>query len=232
MTSFVRVFVVVMFAVVAVSGQLVMLDERSLKGKIDPKRNSPITVWVRANGELTYEGKVVSLAELEAKLDAEMDYRMSSERKVFIEANDEIKFAVIRDILLIGRKLYFDDFGFVSAGSLGVGAAVPTKIILEEPGPRPPKMGALVLQVNVDTVGKIYLNKKAVSDNELTAQLKTTFETRKKRRIFRQGSREVEKSVYVRLNPSTEYQAMLRVLQSIKSSGAYPIAVEIDWLDK
>lgn len=232
MTSFVRVFVVVMFAVAAVSGQLVMLDERSLKGKIDPKRTSPVTVWVRTNGELTYEGKVVSLAELEAKLDAEMDYRMSSERKVFIEAYDEIKFAAIRDILLIGRKLNFDDFGFVSAGSLGVGTGVATKIILEEPGPRPPKMGALVLQVNVDKVGKINLNKKVVSESELAAQLKTTFETRKKRRIFRQGSREVEKTVYLRLNQSTEYQVMLRVLKSINSSGAYPICIELDWLDK
>lgn len=220
-------------AITTASPQIItVLDSRSLKGKIDHKRTAPIIVEVTADGKLKYEKSAPSFSELKTTLDAEMDYRMPGERRVFVGADKETKFESIREILLVGRRIDVDDFEFVVDISSVGKDSIATKIVLEEPDPTPPKPGPLFLGVNVDKIGSITFNRKRVSDLSLVASLKMTFETRKKRRIFRQGSREVEKTVYLRVHPSTQYQEFLKILKLIRSSSAFPIAIEIDWLDK
>jgi biopolymer transport protein ExbD len=227
----VLVFVLTTPAFAQILGEV---DRRSMKGKIDPNKNSPIVIGVHSSDPLQLDGESLELGALEKKLDGRLDERSPEHRRVYILADVDVPVSRIVELTKLGRRLQIDDFSFARSGTPIAGVsdtAVPVKIVLEEPERTRPKPGPRFLGVSVSKTGSMTLNGKPKTEVELAASLKQIFVTRKTRRVFIEGSRDVDKTVFVRVGMSEKFSELLRVLEVVKSAGAFPIALEIDWLD-
>jgi biopolymer transport protein ExbD len=217
------------FASIGLCQGLTVIDSRSLRGKIDPKNNQPIIVEVGSEGSYKLDSKRLLSDELSRHLDAIMDTRMPGERRVFIASEGETPFKRIADLMLLGRRLEIDDYLFTEHSSATT-AAAPVKIVLEEPEATRPTPGAGFLGIDLLESGQFSLNGKPKNDAGLVAALKAAFDRRRRNRVYIEGERRVDKTVFVRAKALTKYADLLRVLRLVQSTGAYPIAVEIDWL--
>jgi biopolymer transport protein ExbD len=81
------------------------------------------------------------------------------------------------------------------------------------------------LRVNLDDVGDI-------SDIEpLTAYLKAKFEQRERDGVLREGTNEVEKTIFVKAPKSVRYGDIVKAIDGAKMAGANPIGLQIDDLE-
>jgi len=89
----------------------------------------------------------------------------------------------------------------------------------------------LVVAVNRETRG-ITLNNEPygdVSDPEkLSARLREIFRDRENNGVFREGTNEVEKTIFIKSPRSVRYGDVIRVIDAAKSAGATPIGLQID----
>lgn len=81
------------------------------------------------------------------------------------------------------------------------------------------------LRVNLDDVGD-------VNDLEpLTAYLKSKFEQRERDGVLREGTNEVEKTIFVKAPKSVRYGDIVKAIDGAKMAGANPIGLQIDDLE-
>ena len=89
----------------------------------------------------------------------------------------------------------------------------------------------LVVTINRDTKA-ITLNNDAfgdVSDTErLTNKLRETFKERENSGAFREGTNEVEKTLFIKSPKSIRYGDVVKVIDAVKTAGAEPIGLQID----
>jgi biopolymer transport protein ExbD len=199
---------------------LTTVDQRSLKGKVDSGATSPIVVHVEEAG-YKIEEESFSRELLVRRLDSWMDTRLPGERVVSVTAEPATQFSRIVELLKIGRELEEDSFSF---------SGVPVKIVLEEPEGAEPKPGRFFVRVERNKTGSLTLNGKVHSADSLVVALKALFVTRKRQRVFIQGTREVDKAIFVKLPLSSTHQDLVKILKVVQSSGAFPIGIQIDWL--
>lgn len=213
---------VILFCLAGVSHAQVLttVDQRSLKGKIDSSETSPIVVHVE---DLGYKvgSESFSYEMLLQRLDSWMNTRMPGDRVVAVTADPLTRFSRIVDLLMVGRKLEEDSFSF---------SDVPVKIVLEEPEGKEPKPGRLFLRVEMSKTGTMSLNGRIHNESSLVSALKSIFATRKRQRVFIQGSKDVDKTVFVKVPLSTTHDDFVKLLRIVHSSGAFPIGIQIDWL--
>lgn len=83
---------------------------------------------------------------------------------------------------------------------------------------------------------KLSLNKDPfgdVSDPEpLTNRLKEIFKDRANNGVFREGTNEVEKTVFIKSPRSVKYGDVVKVIDAVKQAGAQPIGLQIDDLSE
>ena len=89
----------------------------------------------------------------------------------------------------------------------------------------------LVIAINRETRG-ITLNNEPygdVSDPEkLTSRLREIFRDRDANGVFREGTNEVEKTVFIKSPRSVRYGDVVRVIDAAKTAGASPVGLQID----
>ena len=89
----------------------------------------------------------------------------------------------------------------------------------------------LVVAINKDTKA-ITLNNEPfgdVSDTEkLTNKLKEVFKLREENGTLREGTNEVEKTMFIKSPKSVRYGDVVKVIDAVKSVGASPIGLQID----
>ena len=89
----------------------------------------------------------------------------------------------------------------------------------------------LVVAINKETKG-ITLNNENfgdVSDTEkLNTKLNEIFRERENNGVFREGTNEVEKTIFIKSPKSVRYGDVVRVIDAAKSAGASPIGLQID----
>jgi biopolymer transport protein ExbD len=89
----------------------------------------------------------------------------------------------------------------------------------------------LVVGVNKSDM-KVTLNNDAVGDvsdaSGLTNQLSQIFKEREANGVFREGTNEIEKTVFIKSPRSVRYGDVVRVIDAVKSAGAQPIGLQID----
>jgi len=66
---------------------------------------------------------------------------------------------------------------------------------------------------------------------KLITKLQETFIIREKNGVFRENSNEIEKSVFIKAPKSMKYGAVAKTVDAVKTSGAFPIALQIDDLN-
>lgn len=89
----------------------------------------------------------------------------------------------------------------------------------------------LVVAINKETKG-ITLNNSAfgdVSDTEmLSNELRKIFKDRENNGVFREGTNEVEKTIFLKSPKSVRYGDVVKVIDAAKAAGASPIGLQID----
>lgn len=89
----------------------------------------------------------------------------------------------------------------------------------------------LVVAINRDTKA-ITLNNEGfgdVSDTErLTNKLREVFKERETGGVFREGTNEVEKTLFIKSPKAIRYGDVVKVIDAVKIAGAEPIGLQID----
>lgn len=82
------------------------------------------------------------------------------------------------------------------------------------------------LRLNQDDIGD-------VSDTApLTAKLEEVFKDRESRGVLREGTNEVEKTIFIKAPKSVKYGDVVKVIDAVKLAGAQPIGLQIDDLEQ
>ncbi len=82
------------------------------------------------------------------------------------------------------------------------------------------------LRLNTDDIGD-------VSDTApLTAKLEEVFKDRESRGVLREGTNEVEKTIFIKAPKSVKYGDVVKVIDAVKLAGAQPIGLQIDDLEQ
>lgn len=89
----------------------------------------------------------------------------------------------------------------------------------------------LVVAINSQTKA-ISLNNEAAGDvtdaSALTGKLTDIFKTRETNGVFREGTNEVEKTIFIKSPTSVRYGDVVKVIDAAKMAGAQPIGLQID----
>ncbi len=99
------------------------------------------------------------------------------------------------------------------------------------------KPNPLTLVVAINNADKkVTLNKEPAGDvsdaSALTDRLKVIFADREAQGAFREGTNEVEKTVFIKSARSAKYGEVVRVLDAVKQANAQPIGLQIDDLEQ
>ena len=95
------------------------------------------------------------------------------------------------------------------------------------------KPNPLTLVVGINNSDKkITLNTESAGDvsdaSLLTSRLSEIFSKREAEGAFREGTNEVEKTVFIKSPRSMKYGEVVRVIDAVKQAGAQPIGLQID----
>jgi biopolymer transport protein ExbD len=96
-----------------------------------------------------------------------------------------------------------------------------------------PKPNPLTLVVAINKADmKVTLNNEdmgPITDlSGLTNKLLQTFKDREQNGAFREGTNEVEKTIFIKSPRSVRYGAVVNVIDAVKQAGAQPIGLQID----
>lgn len=96
--------------------------------------------------------------------------------------------------------------------------------------PQPNKL-TLVVQIDKATLG-LKLNSEELGNvtdtSQLENRLKQVFEQRKNEGVLRDGTNEVEKTLFIKAPRSVKYGDVVKVIDGVKGAGAQPIGLQID----
>jgi biopolymer transport protein ExbD len=97
----------------------------------------------------------------------------------------------------------------------------------------PAKPNPLTLVVTIDKTGALMLNKDSMGNvgdtTALTDRLTAVFKDRESSgTAFREGTNEVEKTIFVKAPRSLKYGEVVKVIDAVKIAGAQPIGLQID----
>jgi len=98
------------------------------------------------------------------------------------------------------------------------------------------KPNPLTLVITIDkNTKKVRLNNDDAGDvsdaSALTDRLKAIFTQREQNGVFREGTNEVEKTVFIKSSTSTKYGDVVKVIDAAKTAGASPIGLQVDSLE-
>ena len=89
----------------------------------------------------------------------------------------------------------------------------------------------LVVAISKDN-GAITLNNEAYGDvsdpSKLSDKLKSVFKERESNGTLREGTNEVEKTLFLKAPKSVRYGDVVKVIDAVKDAGASPIGLQID----
>ncbi|RMG00428.1 MAG: hypothetical protein D6735_13680 [Acidobacteria bacterium] len=97
-----------------------------------------------------------------------------------------------------------------------------------------PNPNALIVFVSKD--GKLRLNRDDMGNlsnpDPLIQKLREVFNYREREGIFREGTNEVEKTVFIKAPRSIRYGDVAKVIDAVKTAGAQPVGLQIDDLEQ
>jgi biopolymer transport protein ExbD len=92
------------------------------------------------------------------------------------------------------------------------------------------------LIVFIDKEGKLRLNQDDMGNiadsSNLTNKLSEVFKIREQSGVFREGTNEIEKTVFIKAPRSVKYGEVAKVVDAVKSAQAQPVGLQIDDLEQ
>jgi biopolymer transport protein ExbD len=212
------------------------IDPRHKTRKADGRNNIPVIVAISSNNDIFLNSEKTAKDEITEKINRLMDAKEIYDEIVYIKADFNANYGSVVEIMKLGRAAMVDDYGIIvgtaETGDASVSGALNIKIPLETDSEEDSKPYPYALIVAPGKDGKITLNKKTFTPEALAAKLQQTFLERKQKRIYRLGSREVEKTVFIVAPLSAKYGDVVNIIKIVKSTGAFPIGLGIDDLPK
>ena len=162
-------------------------------------------------------------------------------RIVYIESADSVQYGTVISLLNLIRKADIDKIGLVviKINNEKVGTR-PTRFevrLPQEPNERDtrteikPNPLTLVVEIDKATLG-VKLNTEEMGNvndtTTLTYKLVGVFKDREKNGIFREGTNEVEKTIFIKAPRSSKYGDVVKVIDAVKVAGSQPIGLQID----
>ena len=100
-----------------------------------------------------------------------------------------------------------------------------------------PKPNPLTLVVSINKSDKkVTLNNEDLGDTSnlsgLTDKLKQIFADRTQNNVLREGTNEVEKTLFIKSPRSVRYGEVVNIIDAVKQAGAQPIGLQIDDLSE
>lgn len=80
----------------------------------------------------------------------------------------------------------------------------------------------LALKLNNDEMGNV------TDTSNLSSRLSQIFKDRENNGVFREGTNEVEKTIFIKAPRSVKYGDVVKVIDAVKVAGAQPIGLQID----
>jgi biopolymer transport protein ExbD len=103
----------------------------------------------------------------------------------------------------------------------------------DEKNQAPPKPNPLTLVVSISSPDmKIQLNTESMGDisdtQAITAKLTQIFKDRESNGVYREGTNEIEKTVFVKGPKTIKYGEVVKLIDAIKTAGAQPVGLQVD----
>lgn len=212
------------------------IDPRHKTRKPEGRNNIPVIVAISSNNDIFLNSKKTAKAEITEKINRLMDAKEIDDEIVYIKADFNVNYGSVVEIMKLGRAAMVDDYGLIvgadETGEASVSGALNIKIPFEDDSEEDSKPYPYALIVAPGKDGQITLNKKPFTPEALAAKLRQTFVQRKQKRIYMQGSREVEKTVFIQAPLSAKYGDVVNIIKIVKSTGAFPIGLSLDNLPR
>jgi len=191
------------------------------------------------NGRAERTETVITNQELPDKINRSMETKTPDNRIVYFKSDMNASYGNVLQIFDAVRKADVDKVGLVVIGEKNAGdpyqisplsfqVKLPMpmdKAILVRPNP-------LVLVAAFGEDGRLRLNSEEIgtmSDHKkLDDRLREVFKERENNGVFREGTNEVEKTVYLKVPKSAKYGDFIKLVEVVKGSGAEPIGIQID----
>lgn len=110
-------------------------------------------------------------------------------------------------------------------------AKVPAEPKNEPQADVKPNPLTLVVSIDKDDL-EVKLNNESAGDTsdtqKLEDQLSTIFKDRENNGVFREGTNEVERTVFVKAPKGVKYGEVVKVIDGVKATGAEPVGLQID----
>lgn len=186
---------------------------------------------------------IVSREELPEKLKKQMEFKTPDNRIVYFkcDVNASVEnvlqiFDIIRKadldkvaLVVVGRKDERDDPYQINPLRFEVKLPVPKDesdaLSITRPNP-------LTLVATLESDGKLSLNREdmgRISDpRKLENALAEVFKYRESNGFFREGTNEVEKTVFLKVSKSGKYGDFIRLVEAVKGAGANPVGIQMD----
>lgn len=176
---------------------------------------------------------------LTEKISEKMKDKTPDKRIVYIESAVEVSYRTIAKLLDLIRRADIDKAGLVVfRGNYEKIGSKPTRFEVKIPAEpslddrKELKPNPLTLVVFIDKTGTLRLNTDSIGDisdtNKLTQRLTEVFKDRERSGVLREGTNEVETTVFIKSARSVKYGDVVKVIDAVKLAGAQPIGLQID----
>lgn len=182
----------------------------------------------------------VSKIVLPEKLETSMRDKSPDRRIVYLKGDVNVYFGEVVEIFEIIQKAEVEKVGLVVIGKKNNDDPYQVssrRFEVKLPQPKNTseivKPNPLVLLVSIlDKDGKLMLNREdmgTISDTgRLTDKLAEVFRQREYNGVFREGTNEIEKEIYIKVSNSIRYGDFIKLIEAVKISGAEPIAIQLE----
>ncbi len=184
-------------------------------------------------------GAIITEEELPAKIKSSLEGKTRDKRIVYFKCDVNASNENVLQVFDVIRKADVDKVGLVVIGEKNEDDPYQTAPVMFDvrlPAPsgqtEPRKPNPLTLIAMLENDGKLRLNNEdtgTISDSEkLKIRLMEIFKERENNGVFREGTNEVEKTVFVKVSKSSKYGDLIKLVQAVKVARAQPIGIQID----
>lgn len=207
------------------SNNLCIPPESDYVSAIQIDKNSELTVTVQTKDDSKILVSNEPISSLEKVLS-----RLDKKSVIAVKADPTLDFGLVAKTLRDIRR--------ITGGCANVEASAETDnrnvYFAPEPVPdyEPAMPNPLTLVVEIKQNKKISLNNEdegSLNDvSTLVNKLKKIFKDREENGIFREGTNEVEKMLFVKAAPSIKFADVIKTVDAVKEAGASPVGLQID----
>jgi biopolymer transport protein ExbD len=186
---------------------------------------------------------MITREELPEKLKKFSEVMTPDKKIVYLKADTNASYDNVLQIFDVIRKAEISRVGLVVIGEKNEDDPYQTysaRFSVKLPAPidkanKVVRPNPLTLVAMLETDGRLTLNNEdtgMISDRKrLENKLTEVFKDREARGVLREGTNEVEKTVFLKVSKSSKYGDFIKLVEAVRGAGAEPVGIQIDDLN-